>query len=115
MIDTSTRDARVREAGRSSDTGTVLFDLVLGRAAHPDPARLLAEAVRAARAAAERDGRSLVAIASVISTERDPQGLRGQIAMLEAVGVEVLPSTAQAARFAALVLEPGLAPRLLDP
>jgi len=58
---------------------------------------------------AERDGRSLAAIGSVVGTERDPQGLAGQVAMLEAAGVVVLPSSAQAARAAALALRPELA------
>ena len=94
MIDVSERDARVREAGASSEVGMILLDLVLGRAAHPDPARSLASAIRDARACAERDGRSLTAIASVVGTERDSQGLTGQVARLDAAGVVVLPSSA---------------------
>src|SRR4029450_4638304 len=125
MIDVSGRDARVREAGTSSEVGIILLDLVLGRAAHPDPARSLAAAIRDARARAERgprarglaragaaaegDRRSLTAIASVVGTEKDPQGLAGQVASLEAAGVVVLPSSAQAARAAALALRPELA------
>jgi hypothetical protein len=46
---------------------------------------------------------------------RDPQGLLGQVARLEAAGVEVLPSNAEAARFAALLLRSELAPTLLGP
>ena len=49
----------------------------------------------------------------MVGTERDPQGLRGQIAALEAAGVVVLPSNAQAARFAALLLRPDLDATLL--
>jgi FdrA protein len=113
MLDPAGRAARVREAGRSPEVGVLLLDLVLGRAAHPDPARALSAAIRDARASAERQGRALLAIASVVGTEADPQGLRAQVAALEAAGVEVLPSTAEAARFAALALEPELAPRLL--
>ena len=113
MIDVSARDARVREAGASPEVGVILVDLVLGRAAHPDPARSLAAAIRDARAAAERAGRSLVAIGSVVGTESDPQGLAGQVAALEAAGAIVLPSSAQAARAAALALRPELAPAML--
>jgi FdrA protein len=113
MIDPSTRNARVREAGRAADVGVVLLDVVLGRAAHPDPARGLADAIRDARDEAARGGRSLVAVVSVVGTDRDPQGLRDQIAALEAAGAEVLPSNAQAARFAALALEPDLAATVL--
>jgi FdrA protein len=91
----------------------ILLDLVLGRAAHPDPARSLASAIRDARACAERDGRSLTAIASVVGTESDSQGLTGQVARLDAAGVVVLPSSAQAARAAGLALRPELAATML--
>src|SRR5262249_55491781 len=80
MIDTEARGRRIREAGASADVSVLLVDLVLGRAAHPDPSRSLASAIRDARGTAERDGRRLVAIASVVGTEQDPQGLAKQTA-----------------------------------
>jgi FdrA protein len=98
MLDPSARDARVRDAGRSPEVGLLLLDLVLGRAVHPDPAGSLGAAIHEARQAAARDGRSLLVVGSVVGTERDPQGLHRQVAALEAAGVEILPSNAQAAR-----------------
>lgn len=102
MIDAEARDARVREAGRSPDVGVLLLDVVLGRAAHPDPARSLSAAIREARATARRE---LLVVASVIGTKDDPQGLSSQVAALEAAGAHVLPSSARAARFAARALK----------
>jgi len=113
MLDPEARAARVREAGRDPAVGVLLVDLVLGRAAHPDPAAPLAAAIRDARAAAAAAGRELTAVGSVIGTEGDPQGLRGQVAALEAAGCLVWPSSAQAARFAALCLRPDRARELL--
>ena len=113
MIDPEARAARVREAGQAAEVGVLLLDLVLGRAVHPDPATPLVAAVYDARRAAAAAGRAFVAVASVVGTEGDPQDLRRQIATLEAAGVEVLPSNAQAARFAALVIRPGLEATLL--
>jgi FdrA protein len=113
MIDAEARASRVREAGRSDDVGVLLLDLVLGRAVHPDPAAPLASAVYDARRAAQAAGRVLLAVASVVGTEHDPQGLARQIATLESAGVEVLPSNAQAARFAALLIRPELEATLL--
>src|SRR5262249_26522588 len=112
MLDPEARAARVREAGRDPAVGVLLVDLVLGRAAHPDPAAPLAAAIRDARAAAAA-GRGLTALGSVVGTEGDPQGLRGQVAALEAAGCVVWPSSAQAARFAALCLRPDRARELL--
>jgi FdrA protein len=113
MIDPSERDARIRAAGAAPAIGVLLVDLVLGRAAHPDPAQPLAAAVRDARTVAARAGRSLAVVASVVGTETDPQGRRAQAAALESAGVQILPSNAQACRFAALLLRPELANRLL--
>ena len=114
MLDPTARAARVREAGRDGSVGVLLLDLVLGRGAHADPAGSLAGAVRDARETAARAGRSLLAVASVVGTDADPQGLPAQVERLRAAGVEVLPSNAQAARFAALAIRPELAPMLLS-
>jgi FdrA protein len=91
----------------------LLLDVVLGRGAHPDPAAPVAAALREARARADADGRRLAAVASVVGTAGDPQGLAGQIAQLEAAGVEVLPTNSEASRFAALLVRPALAGSLL--
>ena len=107
MLDAEARGARVREAAGDGGVGVLLLDVVLGRGAHPDPAGVLAAAVRDARKAA---GRPLLAVASVVGTEADPQRLSVQIERLRAADVEVLPSNAQAARFVALALRPGLDP-----
>jgi FdrA protein len=114
MLDPAARDARVREAGGEPEVGVLLLDLVLGRGTHADPARSLAAAVKDARAVAVRAGRALVVVASVVGTEGDPQGLAGQVAALETAGVHLLPSGAQAARFAALVLDPARAAGLRE-
>jgi FdrA protein len=108
MLDPDARAAHVRRAGEASDVGVLLLDLVLGRAVHPDPATPLAAAIRDARRSAASGGRHLAVVASIVGTDADPQGLRRQAATLEAAGVEVLPSNAEAARFAALVTRPDL-------
>jgi FdrA protein len=114
MLDPEARARHVRAAGADPAVGVCLLDLVLGRGAHPDPAGPLAAAVREARATAAAAGRALAVVASVVGTAADPQGLPGQTAALRAAGAEVLPSNAQAARFAALCLRPARAPALLD-
>ena len=115
MIDATGRAERITAAGDATEVGVVLLDVVLGQGAHPDPAGPVAVAVERARQRAAARGRRLAAVASVIGAPRDPQGLEGQVARLEAAGVEVLPSNAEAARFAALLLRPELAATLLGP
>ena len=112
MLDPLLRTERIVEAGRSPRLGVLLLDLVLGRGAHPDPAEPLARAWRKARAEAGR--RPLVAVASVVGTPQDPQGLDRQLGQLTEAGVEVLPTSAEAARFAGLLVRPDLEPTLLE-
>ena len=114
MLDPLLRAERIGAAGRSAHVGVLLLDLVLGRGTHPDPAESLGRAWRQARAAAEAEHRSLVAVASVVGTAQDPQGLDRQLGQLTEAGVEVLPTSAEAARFAGLLVRPDLEPTLLE-
>ncbi len=111
MIDPESRLEVLRQEAQSEAVGVLLFDLVLGHGAHDDPARPLAAAFRETRAVA---GGRLTGVASVVGTADDPQGLARQVAQLEDAGIEVLPSNAQAARFAALLTRPELAADLLE-
>ena len=103
MIDLSLRSRLIREAASDSRVAVVLFDVVLGYGAHPDPATELARAVTDASARAAGEGRSLSFIASVCGTSGDPQGLSRSEAALRDAGVVVLPTNAQATRLACMV------------
>jgi FdrA protein len=115
MLDPLLRAERIGAAGRSAHVGVLLLDLVLGRGTHPDPAEPLARAWQQARAAAEAEGRRLVAVASVVGTAQDPQTLDRQVGQLTEAGLEVLPTNAEAARFAALLVRPDLELSALEP
>jgi FdrA protein len=105
MIDLSLRSQLMRECAADPRVAVVLFDVVLGFGAHPDPATELALAVTAARASAADAGRKISFIASVCGTDADLQGLHRSEAALQDAGVVVLPTNAQAARLACLVAE----------
>jgi len=97
MIDPTLRNQRlVAEAG-DPETAVILFDLVLGYGAHPDPAGETARAVASAREKAAANGRELVFIASVCGTDSDPQERACQVAKLAEAGVTILASNADAA------------------
>lgn len=114
MIDPQVRTEKMVEAGGNPRVGVLLLDLVLGRGAHEDPAAALAAAVTEARRVAAQDGRPIAAVASVIGTAGDPQGLAGQVQQLRDAGVGVLATNADAARCAALLVNPGLRARWLE-
>jgi len=113
MIDPQKRNESIREAGTDSKIGVLLLDLVLGSGSHPNPAASLSTAVTEARAAAQGRGRDLIVLASVVGTQGDPQGIAGQTEQLRSAGIEVLPTNAEAARFAALTIRPDLCEKLL--
>ena len=98
MLEPSVRDQPLREALRDPSVAVVLLDVVLGFGAHSDPAGAVVEVVREFQSGAECSGPRLVA--SVCGTDADPQGLAGQRAKLESVGVEVFAATARACEYA---------------
>lgn len=104
MIDNDLRIRRLLQEAQDPETAVILLDVVLGYGAHLDPAAELGPAVRQARQLAREAGRELLVVASVTGTEGDPQGLTRQVQALEAAGVTVCASNAQAARLAGLLV-----------
>jgi len=107
MIDPTLRKQRIMREARDPETGTILLDIVLGYGAHTDPAGALAPVIAQAKRDAEKDGRYLPVVASVVGTELDPQNLGEQEEKLREAGVVVMPSNAQATRMAALIATRG--------
>jgi succinyl-CoA synthetase alpha subunit len=104
MIDATQRRAHVLAVGEEAEAAVLLLDVILGYGAAQDPAGDLADAIRRARAGAERRGRHLAVIASVCGTDGDPQGLEDQEATLRDAGALVCASNAQATRAACDVI-----------
>jgi FdrA protein len=103
MIDGTIRSAWIRQEAQDPSTAVLLLDVVLGYGAHPDPASEILPAIQEATRQAQTSGRHLAVAASVCGTDRDPQNRAAQVAVLRAHDVVVMPSNAQATRFAALI------------
>ncbi|MBI3328767.1 MAG: acyl-CoA synthetase FdrA [Nitrospinae bacterium] len=103
MLDGTLRREWIRKEGRDPSTAVLLLDVILGYGAHPDPAGEILPALDVARREAQAEGRHLAVVASVCGTDGDPQGRSAQIAALQAQGVIIMPSNAQAARLTALI------------
>jgi FdrA protein len=97
MVDLDTRISMLQDATAEQRAGCVLLDVVLGYAAHPDPAGGLAEAVSTA-------AQDALVIAHVCGTADDPQDARRQAIILADAGAVVAPSNAAAARLALCAL-----------
>jgi FdrA protein len=104
MIDPSLRLERIAAEAADPTCGVLLLDLVLGHAAHADPAPELAAAIRSARATAEANGRMLPVVVSLTGTQSDPQGLDRCAVALREAGASVFVSNAQATRHAVSLL-----------
>ena len=113
MIDPLKRTELIRETENLHNVGVLLLDLVLGKGAHENPAEPLADSVQILRERMEKSDRAFIAVASVVGTEQDPQGLNQQVEQLEAANIHVFPSNAEAARFAAFLVKPELDGQLL--
>ena len=104
MIDPESRAELIVQSATDDSVGVILFDLMLGGASAQDPAGPLARAIKEVR----KKAKDLVFVASVVGTADDPQDMDEQMRILEEVGVVVVPSNAQATRFAAALMRPDL-------
>jgi succinyl-CoA synthetase alpha subunit len=104
MIDPSLRDARMRDEVADPTTAVVLFDVVLGYGAADDPIAGLLGVIGPAKAAASAAGHPVAFVAHVCGTELDPQDRNRVVAALEAAGVLVAASNAEAATWSAAIL-----------
>src|SRR3972149_2959368 len=107
MIDATLRSERLIKEASDPSTAVILFDVVLGYVASPDPAGDLIPAIKEAKKIAKGKGRSLAFVAHVCGTEDDPQNLKSQEDKLKKVGVLVLPTTALASRIAGWITTRG--------
>jgi len=103
MIDFTLRKMRILQEAKDPEVAVILFDIVLGYGAHPDPAGEIIPAIIKAKSLAKERGRYLSFVASVIGTEKDPQNAMEQSNKLKEAGVIVMPSNAQAVRMATLI------------
>jgi len=103
MIDATQRSERLLQEASNPDVAVILFDVVLGYVASPDPAGDLIPAINESKKIAKTNGRSITFVAHVCGTERDPQDLKSQEKKLEKAGVIVLPTNALASRVAGLI------------
>lgn len=95
MIDFRVRIDEIGLAIADPEVGVLLFDVVLGHGAHPDPAAELAPGIRVAT------NGGIGVVVALVGTVDDPQGRGGQIATLREAGASVWLSNAAATLHAA--------------
>lgn len=105
MIEPSLRGEWIEKAAQRPEVGVILLDFEIGYGSHPDPAGVTIESIRAARKAAEAQGRNLVFVGYICGTEEDKQNLAAQAAALKAEGVILARSNMEAANIVVDILE----------
>jgi acyl-CoA synthetase (NDP forming) len=104
MIDHRLRNERLRIEADDPEVAVILFDIVLGYGAHPNPAAEIVTAIREAQVRATKKKRQIAFVGFVCGTQADPQNLEQQESTLRAAGVLLAPSNAAAVRLAASVI-----------
>lgn len=105
MIDPRLRVERIAREGENPRTAVLLLDCVGGYGSHENPAGVLAPAIREVKEKAAANGRHLIVIASVCTSEGDPQIRSRQEELLKEAGTIVMPCNAQAVRLAVMIME----------
>lgn len=100
MIDAASRQQAILKEASDPETAVILFDVVTGYGAHEDIAGEMIAAIKKAKSTLEAENRQVAFVSFICGTEGDKQGLSKSEAALRENGVIVLPSNAQAVRFA---------------
>ena len=101
----SARIERLLQDAKDDELALILMDFVLGYGSHRDPAGEMLPAIMEAKKSMEERGKYLSIVGYVCGTDKDPQGLRETENKLKEAGVVLMPSNAQAAKLAGLILK----------
>lgn len=104
MIDSYMRQQMILKEAEDPEMAVLLLDVVLGYGSNEDPAGSLADYIKLAKKKFADRGQYLCVVAYVCGTKRDPQDYDQQVKKLQDAGVILLPSNAQATRFAMKVV-----------
>lgn len=105
MIDYRLRTERILYEAQDPEMAVLLLDVVLGFGSNADPAAELVPALQTARELAHKAGRAFVCVGHICGTAGDPQGLTRQAAALQAAGMLLADSNAQAVRLAGRIAQ----------
>ncbi|MDX1523896.1 MAG: acyl-CoA synthetase FdrA, partial [Anaerolineae bacterium] len=115
MMDNTLRLQRLSQEANDPEVAIILFDVVLGYGAHPDPAGELAPAIAQALKQAQAAGRYLEIVTLVSGTDEDPQNMAEQIEQLKTAGAKVETNNETAVRYVGRLLQSLNSPSDLPP
>ena len=105
MIDPIGRVERLPQEALDDEVAVILMDFVMGYGSNMDPAGEMLPYIIEAKKKMESKNKYLSVIGYICGTDKDPQSYREQKEKLEAAGVILMPSNAQAVRLTAKLLK----------
>lgn len=87
MIDPTNRIGRLLQEAKDPEVGVIAMDFVLGFGSHEDPVGVMIDAIKEAKAIAQREGRHLEILGYVLGTDLDTPSLEQQCKLLTDAGV----------------------------
>lgn len=104
IADYALRCEEITIAAKEEDTAVILFDVVLGYCAHPNPCGVLVPVILKAKEYLKEKGRHITFIAYVCGTSKDKQDASKQENALREAGVMVMPSNCAAVKLAGSII-----------
>lgn len=104
MIDPTPIAERLVQESKDPEVAVLLFDVILGSGAHPNPSAIFVEAIQEINRGAQERKAPISILAHVCGTAGDPQGLAVQESALRDLGVFTAISNQRAVEMAEAVL-----------
>jgi hypothetical protein len=104
MIDPIGRVERLPKEAMDEEAAVILMDFVIGYGSHMDPAGEMLPCIIEAKKEMESKEKYLSVVGYICGTDKDPQSYKEQKEKLEAAGVILMTSNAQAVRFVSKLL-----------
>lgn len=104
MIDPTIRISRIIEEAKDKNVAIMILDFELGYGSNENPVGVTLEALKKAKETAKQDGREIIIICYLLSTENEKQNVEAQRKMLNSIDVVLTKSNAEAARICSLIL-----------
>lgn len=105
MIDPSIRNSRILEEAKDKEVAVIILDFELGYGSNNDPVGLSIETIKKAKEIANSEGREIIFIGYILSTETEKQDVARQKSLLQSMDIMIANSNAEAAKIADSILK----------
>lgn len=105
MIDPSIRNSRILQEAKDKEVAIIMLDFELGFGSNKDPVGLSFDTINKAKEIAKEDGREIIFIGYILSTEVEKQDVSKQRELLKSMNIILANTNAEAAKIADSILK----------